>query len=80
MSGDEGTTGGKPRAMPLHRSPKQLALVIVVFVVILGVPVGLFVYVGRWMWALGFLAAWTVMVLVTGLFLWKAAGAVREDG
>lgn len=76
-----GRDGGSvvSEARPLLRSPKQLALVIVVFVVILGVPVGLFLYVGRWLFAVGFLVAWLVMVSVTGLFLWKAAQAVRSS-
>ncbi len=56
---------------PLHKSPRQLALVIVVFVVILGVPVGLFLRAGKWEWAVGFLGAWCLMVLAT-------AGALRR--
>lgn len=76
---ERGVAGGSgvSEARPLIRSPKQLALVIAVFVVILGVPVGLFLYVGRWLFAVGFVAAWVVMVVASGLFLWKAAEEVR---
>lgn len=59
---------------PLHASPRLLALVAGVFVVILGIPSALLVATGRWPWALGMLAAWAVMVVATAYGLRKAVG------
>lgn len=63
---------------PLHASPRLLALVIGVFVVILGVPTALFASAGRWRVAAGMLGLWAGMVTVTAFAFRKAVDAKRE--
>ncbi|MDX1612110.1 MAG: hypothetical protein R3185_07055 [Candidatus Thermoplasmatota archaeon] len=69
----------EPEMRPMWTEPRTVALVMVIFLLIIGLPAGLYYWTGQEDVARGLVLAFLAMVVVTGYALRVASREARKD-